>query len=128
MITQEVYDEVCKEYRAKRFIDKKIECGFITIEKYKNVSLFKEINYLLDVGESASITLAIEKKLPLIIDEKKGRRFAQRQGIEIIGLIGILRFLYVENRLDREEMLRIIEKLNRSDFRISKRLIDMILE
>jgi len=128
MITPEVYDEVCKEYRAKVSIDEEIECGFITIESYKNRTLFKEINYLLDAGESASIVLAIEKKLPLIIDEKKGRRFAQRQGIEIIGLIGILRFLYVEDRLDREEVLRIIEKLNRSDFRVSKSLMNLILE
>lgn len=128
MITPEVYDEVCKEYHAKACIDDEIECGFITIERYKNTTMFREIHYLLDAGESASIALAIEKKLPLIIDEKKGRRFAQRQGIEIIGLVGILRFLYVENRLSREEVVQMVEKLNRSDFRVSKRLMDMILE
>jgi len=50
--------------------------GFISIESYEDDSLFKEINYILDGGESASITLAIEKELPLIIDERKGRRFA----------------------------------------------------
>ena len=102
--------------------------GFILLENYQDMALFKEINYLLNTGESASITLAIEKKLPLIIDEKKGRRFAQKQGIEIIGLVGILRFLYVEKRLSRECILVIIQKLNDSDFRISKKLLALILE
>jgi predicted nucleic acid-binding protein len=71
--------------------------------------------------------LAIEKELPLIIDERKGRRFAQKQGVEIIGLVGILRFLYVEKRLSKVEILSIIEKLNNSDFRISSKLLDFIL-
>jgi len=50
------------------------------------------------------------------------------QGVEIIGLVGIIRFLYLENDLDKAEVLMIIEKLNRSDFRISQRLLGLILE
>lgn len=128
IIPNEVYKEVSQKPSAKKYLDAQIDKGFISLENYEDMALFKEINYLLDAGESASITLAIEKKLPLIIDEKKGRRFAQRQGVEIIGLVGILRFLYVEKRLDREEILGIIQKLNDSDFRISDKLLALILE
>lgn len=127
IIPHEVYEEVSKKESAKKYLDKQIDKGFISVEKYDDISLFKEINYLLDAGESASITLAIEKKLPLIIDEKKGRRFAQKQGIETVGLVGILRFLYVKKRLSEEEVLNIIKKLNDSDFRISEKLLGLIL-
>jgi len=128
IITNEVYREVSKKPNAKKYLDHQIAKGFISVDSYKSLSLFKEINYLLDAGESASIALAIEKDLPLIIDEKKGRKFAQKEGIEIIGLVGILRFLYIEKRLTQEETLNIIKKLNASDFRISDKLLTLILQ
>ena len=127
IIPPEVYDEVSQKLSAKNYLDHEINEGFISVETYTDDALFREINYILDDGESASITLAIERELPLIIDERKGRRFAQKQGVEIIGLVGILRFLYVENRLSQEEILAIIEKLNSSDFRVSSKLLGLIL-
>jgi len=128
VIPSEVYDEICKKSSAKKFIDKEIKKRFISVKSYTNKTLFKEINYILDSGESASIAMAIEKKLPLIIDEKKGRKFAKLQGVEIIGLVGILRFLYLEKRLNKDELLEIIQKLNDSDFRISTSLLSIILK
>jgi len=128
ILTQEVYDEVTVKQSSKNYIDSEIKAGFIRIENYKDKETFKEINFILDKGESASIALAIEKKLPLIIDEKKGRKFAQRCGVEIIGLVGILRFIYVNEMLAKTEVLEIIEHLNQSDFRISEKLMESILK
>jgi len=128
IIPYEVYNEVSLKPSAKKYIDTQINETFISVESYENFQLFREINYLLDAGESASITLAIERDLPLIIDEKKGRKFAQKQNVEIIGLVGILRFLYNDGRLSREETVDIVEKLNTSDFRINTKLLDLILE
>ena len=128
IITNEVYNEVSQKPNAKRFIDSEIDNGFILIDSYKSFDLFREINYILDIGESASITLAIERNLPLIIDEKKGRRFAQKQGVEVIGLVGILRFLYIEEKLSYDDTLNIVNKLNNSDFRISDKLLALIFE
>ncbi len=127
IIPNEVYEEASQQVSAKNFLDVEITDGFLSVENYEDVTMFNEIHYILDRGESAAITLAAEKKLPLIIDEKKGRRFAQMQGVEIIGLVGIIRFLYLEERLDRAEVLSLIEKLNRSDFRISQNLLHLIL-
>ena len=118
IIPPEVYDKVSQQHNAKNHIDAQVAQGFISIESYESSSLFNEINYILDRGESASIALAIERK---------GRRFAQNQGIEIIGLVGILWFLYTEKRLSREETLTIIQKLNDSDFRIGSKLLNLIL-
>ena len=40
---------------------------------------------LLDHGESEAIALALAYQCPLLIDEKKGRRIAQQQGLTIFG-------------------------------------------
>ncbi len=126
-ITNEVYNEISIQQSTKKFIDYEIAKGFILVKSYENKQLFKEINFILDAGESSSIALALEENLPLIIDEKKGRRFAKAKGIEVIGLVGILRFLYVEKILNVDRTKEIIGKLNHSDFRISQKLLDMIL-
>ena len=128
VITPEVYDEVIQHADARRYMREQKEKGFISIEHYTDSSYFDAFCYLLDEGEAASITLALEKKLPLIIDEKKGRKFAQAQGVEIIGLVGILKYLYTKNILTKEETQSIVQKLNVSDFRISPALLDLILK
>ncbi len=126
-ITNEVYTEISIQPSTKKFIDKEIAKGFITVKPYKNRQLFKEINFILDAGEASSITLALEENLPLIIDEKKGRKFAKAKGVEVIGLVGILRYLYVEKILNHKRSKEIIDKLNHSDFRISQKLLEIIL-
>jgi len=126
-ITNEVYSEISIQPSTKMFIDKEIAKGFIAVEPYKNRQLFKEINFILDAGEASSITLALEENLPLIRDEKKGRKFAKSKGIDVIGLVGILRFLYVEKILNVDRTKEIIGKLNHSEFRISQKLLYMIL-
>jgi predicted nucleic acid-binding protein len=127
IIPPEVYKEVSQHTNAKSYLDREIAEGYISVQEYRSGSIFRHLHYILDAGESASMTLAIERGLPLIIDEKKGRKIARSQGIEIVGLVGILRFLYVEKRLSREELMGIIEKLNRSDFRISSALLALVL-
>ena len=126
-ITQEVYEEVACRVYAKVILDEYIKNQFIEKRDATNRQIYNEFRYILDDGEASSIALAMEMGLPLIIDEKKGRRFAQRQGVEIIGLIGILRFLYIEGTLSKGEAEEIIKRLNSTNFRISSSLIDMIL-
>ena len=56
-----------------------------------NVKLVQELNENLDEGESEAIALAKELNAEFIlIDEKKGRKVAERLGITAIGLLGIL--------------------------------------
>jgi len=122
-----VCNEVTKRPSARKILDEEIEWGFLSVASYSDTELFGQINYILDVGESAVITLAIERNLPLIIDERKGRRFAQRQGVEIIGLVGILRFLHLDGRVPRDEIAQVIEMLDGVSFRMSGVLVDMVL-
>ena len=127
IITNEVYSEISIQQSTKSFIDKEITKGYISVKSYENRQLFKEIHFILDSGESSSIALALEENSPLIIDEKKGRKFAKAKGVEVIGLVGILRFLYMEKILSYKRVKEIIDKLNSSDFRISQKLLDIIL-
>ena len=127
IITNEVYNEVSQKEYAKKYIDSDIEQKFITIKELKSKKLFNELNLLLDKGESASIALSLQESLPLIIDEKKGRKFAKNLGIEVIGLIGIIRFLYLQKIISKARVLEIIDKLNNSSFRVSGKLLEMIL-
>jgi len=128
VIPIEVYEEISIEEKDKRFLDAEIETRSLEVMTYENKLLFNELNILLDKGESASIALALEKNLPLIIDEKKGRSVAQNMGIEIIGLIGVLRFLYRNGKITKKRTEEILEKLNNSSFRVSKKLVDMVLK
>jgi len=128
IVTPEVYTEVSQQAHAKRYMETQKENGFISIQPYADSSRFDAFCYLLDAGEAASVTLTLERNLPLIIDEKKGRKFAQAQGVEIIGLVGILRYLYVENILTKKVIQDIIQKLNASDFRISASLSALVLK
>jgi len=128
ILPTEVYDEVVLNVDAEKHLLHQIEQKFVEVLTYKNEVIFSELNIILDRGESAAITLAIENKRPLIIDEKKGRAIAKQLEVEIIGLIGILRFLYLEKKLNKDQTQIIIDKLNKSSFRISKSLIKIILD
>lgn len=127
-IPKEVYEEVALLDEARVFLDVQIERKFIEVSMYNNQLLYDELNILLDSGESASIILALEKKMPLLIDEKKGRNVAQDMGIDIIGLMGVIRFLYKKEKISKKRTKEIMQKLSTSSFRVSKKLVDMVFE
>jgi hypothetical protein len=64
---------------------------WLRVEPVKNISevlLFREI---VDAGEAEAIQLAKELRADrLLIDDYKGRRLAEREGVHAIGLIGVL--------------------------------------
>lgn len=82
---------------------------------------------LLDSGESSSIALCLEKKnCLLIIDERKGRKVAQDLDIPIIGTLGIL--LEAKNLGLVYSLRPLLEEVLKTNFRISKQLLNVVLE
>jgi predicted nucleic acid-binding protein len=80
----------------------------------------------LDPGEQAAITLA--QQLPadlLIIDERLGRRMAMERKIAVIGTIGILDDAASQGLIDITEA---IHRLQQTNFRISQRIIQALLD
>jgi predicted nucleic acid-binding protein len=81
----------------------------------------------LDIGESEALALYWEAKADfLLIDEKRGRLIALRNGIRTIGTIGIL--LASRQRGLIETIKPLLDTLMRNGFRISDSLYHQVLE
>ena len=119
LIPQTVYSELNakKEILLPDFIE------VVTVNKSDTLKLLKN---LLDDGESEAIALALEKKSRLIIDEKKGRKIAMRQGLEIIGLLGIV-YLNIKNKhISQENAKRFLDDALTNGYRINVKLIELM--
>ena len=98
------------------------------VNEVKNSKKVKELLIRLDIGESESIVLAEEQNLPLIIDEKKGKKIALSFGLDAIGLIGILLVYKKRGYLSNDEIVEIVEELREVNFRVSDSLLALLLE
>lgn len=83
LIPRAVYNELARSHQD---LPEFIELGDVS-----NRKLVAELETELDLGEAEAIVLAKEKHADLLlIDEKRGRRVALREGIRITGLIALL--------------------------------------
>jgi len=128
IISPAVYSEVSIKKSAKRVLDEYITLSKVIILEPKNSKKIKELLIRLDLGESESIVLAEEQNLPLIIDEKKGKKTALSFGLEAIGLIGILLVYKKRGYLSNDEIVVIVEELREVSFRVSNGLLGLLLE
>ena len=65
--------------------------SWVHIHNVGNSALMQTLLRDLDSGEAAGIVLALELKAQLILmDERDGRRAAERLGITVLGTVGIL--------------------------------------
>ena len=80
----------------------------------------------LDLGEQVAITLAQTLSADLlIIDERLGRQIARERGISIIGTLGILDDAASQGLVDLSDS---ISRLQKTNFRISRRIIQALLD
>jgi len=97
---------------------------FIKIVKPKKTSQLQEFKMLLDAGESEAIALAIEKQLPLVIDEKKGRKVAKNLSLDILGLLGIIYLNIKKKFISVYDARDFLQKAKSNNYRISNKLIE----
>jgi hypothetical protein len=121
IIPSAVYDEIS----VKKTIDLP---AFIQVQTPSDNAILKSLKQLLDLGESEAIALALELETKLIIDEKKGRKIAIRQGLEIIGLLGIVYLNIKKGFISQEEARRFLESALIHGYRINQQLIDGMFE
>ena len=118
----EIYitDEIQKEFGSKL-------PSWIKVKKLNDRTMLQVITLELDLGEASGIALALE--MPdslLIIDEKKGRNYANRLGINMIGILGVL--IRAKEKGIIETLKPILNKLNDCDFRMSEKLVNDVLK
>ncbi len=87
----------------------------------------KGLTSYLDKGEASAIALASElENSLLIIDEIKGRKAAKEMCISVTGSLGVL--IAAKNRGHIQTVKPFIEKIQKTNFRISEELIERVLE
>ncbi|MHA1595053.1 MAG: DUF3368 domain-containing protein [Candidatus Baldrarchaeia archaeon] len=72
--------------------------------------------------------MALEKNCIAGLDDRMARRKARNLGIKIIGTLSILRRAYDERLITEEKLIESLQELRKMGFRISKEIIDELLE
>lgn len=67
-----------------------VNMNWIKVVEVQKSDILKMLTNLLDEGEAETITLANEIKMPILLDEKKGRKLARSLDLKIQGSLGIL--------------------------------------
>ena len=99
-----------------------------SVQNRKSLQLLQAVSGL-DDGESEAIILADELKSDvLIMDERKGRKVAEKLGIKITGTVGVLLQSYSENMISSDEIKTYLDQLKNSNIRSSESLIQKALE
>lgn len=124
IIPEAVLYELEKLKLNKLNISQITDSTWIKIRPVMNESLVAILSESLDRGESEAIVLAQELRADLlIIDEIKGRNYAKKLNIRIIGLVGILVQAKIEGIL--ENVGEILDELkHKAGFWISQELYD----
>lgn len=111
-------------------INEALEVDWVEIRQPTNQTLVKTLqgDRNLDRGEAEAIALALELKADeLLIDERLGRREANRLGISITGLLGIL--LVAKQQGLIPAMRPVMDTLmNEAGFRVSSQLYTEVLK
>lgn len=100
---------------------------WIEVKSAQNEEFLQGLFARLDPGEAEAIALAKELDADLLlIDEMKGRKIAQEEGLQIVGLLGVLLRAKQQGLLEniKETMEGLVEV---TQFRIGKKLFTEIL-
>jgi len=120
IIPQEVGDELRRFHAALP--------PFIRVLNVTDRTRLAKLETELDRGEAAAISLMLEGKGDLLLmDERRGRKVAIREGLAVVGVIGVL--LEARQRGIIASLAGVIQELEqKAGFRISSRLKQLVLQ
>jgi predicted nucleic acid-binding protein len=125
-ILRDLYQEILTTPEISDEFQKSLP-DWIKVKSPGNKKYQKLIENHLDVGEASAIALAMEDKESLIIlDDLRARKYAKRLGIKITGTLGVINKAKETGII--EKIKPVIEKLIEKDFRVSKNIIQNLLE
>ena len=91
-----------------------------------DLNLIKALKLIVDEGEAEAIALALELNLPILIDDRKGRRVAEKLGLKFIGSLGLLKI--AKERGIIAEVKPFIQKFLNKGYYLDEGLIKRFLE
>lgn len=86
------------------------------------------LQLMLDAGESEAIALAVERKLPILIDEKKGRQIARQLKLTMTGFAGILILAVRKSVLTSPEAIALLDQAMSNGYRFSEKLYKQVID
>ena len=125
LIPTEVYSEVMVAGAGLPGASQIARASWIEIAAVNDSAAVEEARLRtgLGAGEVSAIILAKEIAAELtLIDERRARRFAKEEGLEVIGCVGILETLYRGDHLSdlRDAFVRLLDH----EFRIDRRALN----
>jgi predicted nucleic acid-binding protein len=115
VVTQEIADEFKNELP-----------DWIRVENASNKTYQKILEASLDKGEASAIAFALEQSdCLLIIDDYKGRKYAEQLGIKITGTLGVIINAKLKGHI--KSVKPILDKIKATDFRLTLELERMTL-
>ena len=116
-----VFDEVVTFGRERAGAAEVEMADWIRVINISDISAVERLRDRLDLGESEAIVLAIELQADLLlIDEARGRRVAQAQGLNHIGTVGSL--VLARQRRLITAVTPLLDELIASGFRMDEAL------
>ncbi|AEA46517.1 hypothetical protein Arcve_0488 [Archaeoglobus veneficus SNP6] len=98
----------------------------LRVAELKDDNLAKALKLIVDEGEAEALALALELNLPVLIDDGKGRRVAEKLGLKFIGSLGLLKI--AKKRGIIVEVKPFIQKFLNKGYYLDERLIRRFLE
>ena len=134
LIPSEVYSEVVEEGLKEGYADALVvrdafEKGWIKVEAAPTEQTGRIMRGLpeLHEGEAAAMSLAIDRRAPLLIDESSGRVIATALGLRPRGAIHVLFKAAYNGSLSTVEARDTISSMVSAGFRIEPKLLERVL-
>ena len=125
IIPQAVYEElaISENLPGAKELNKQIRNGFIKVEQ---ILKCEPSTAFLDAGEAEAISLAIRKKLLLLIDEKRGRTIAKMHKMNFFGSGKVL--IAAKEKKIIKSSTNVMDQFIESGYRISDDLYKKIIK
>jgi len=122
-----VYEEICSAGQGligERELREAVTSNLIEVKEIKNRLLVNALIDPLAMGEAETITLATEEEADcIVLDDKPARRRAKAMKLNVVGTLRILRLMYDAKLIDKPEIIKALEKLRETGFRLSEDVI-----
>lgn len=100
--------------------------GCIEVIQLEPSEQLTSLQLILDAGEAQAITLAIERQLPLLIDERKGRTIAMQKNLIVTGFAGLLLLAVKKQVLTSAAAQALLDQAIANGFRMADKLYRQI--